>query len=281
MPDHHGSDPIYVMGRSANETLRLEERARFFEPLTRHLFQDAGIRPGMRVLDIGSGPGDVSFLAAELVGPNGSVVGVDENPEMVRTAIERAEASRVAQVSFIAGDIRDLALAREFDAVVGRLVLMYSADPSATLRSALRYVRPDGLVAFHEMNMGAPVWSEPVSRLHQLLARCVSEPFARSGVEMTMGTRLYEVFVAAGVASPQMCTDAVIGSGDQWIRRFAAAFGAGILRSLLPVILEHGIATESELGLDTFDERYIGEVVRQGSVVQWFPFVGAWGRKNA
>jgi SAM-dependent methyltransferase len=235
----------------------------------------------MRVLDIGSGPGDVSFLAAELVGPTGAVLGVDANPEVVRTAIRRAEASGLHHVSFVAGDIRDLALEREFDAVVGRLVLMYSADPSATLRSALRHVRPHGLVAFHEMNMGAPVWSEPVSPLHQLLVRCVSEAFARSGVEMVMGTRLYEVLVAAGVVSPQMCMDAVIGAGDQWVGRFAAAFGAGILRSLLPVILEHGIATESELGLDTFDERYIDEVVRQGSVVQWSPFVGAWGRKDA
>jgi hypothetical protein len=64
-------------------------------------------------------------------------------------------------------------------------------------------------------------------------------------------------------------------------RRFAAAFGAGILRSILPAILEYGIATESELALDTFDERYVSEVVRQGSVVQWIPFVGAWGRKHA
>src|SRR5262249_42623865 len=152
MPNRHSGDPIYVMGRSADETLRLEERARFFKPLTRHLFQDAGIRPGMRVLDIGSGPGDVSFLAAELVGPTGSVVGVDENPEIVKTAIQRAEASGLAQVSFRAGDIRDLVFDGEFDAVVGRLVLMYSADPSATVCSALRYVRPDGLVAFHEMN---------------------------------------------------------------------------------------------------------------------------------
>src|SRR5262249_10591011 len=152
MGNHRGRDPIYVMGRSADEARRLQERARFFEPLTRHLFQDAGISSGMRVLDIGSGPGDVSFLAADLVGPTGSVVGVDANPEVVRTAIGRAEASGLVHVSFVAGDIRDLALEQEFDAVVGRLVLMYSADPSATVCSALRYVRPDGLVAFHEMN---------------------------------------------------------------------------------------------------------------------------------
>jgi len=281
MTGHHGRDPIYVMGRTADEARRLQERARFFEPLTRHLFQDAGIGRGMHVLDIGSGPGDVSFLAADLVGPTGSVVGVDANPEVVRTAIGRAEASGLVHVSFMAGDVRDLALDREFDAVVGRLMLMYSADPSATVRSALRFVRPGGLAVFHEMNLGAPVWSEPTSPLHQLMGRCVSEAFARSRVETAMGTRLYDVLVAAGVASPRMCTDAVIGAGDEWVRRFAGAFGAGILRSLLPVILEHGIATESELDLDTFDDRYISEVVRQGSVVQWIPFVGAWGRKEA
>jgi ubiquinone/menaquinone biosynthesis C-methylase UbiE len=280
MSEHRGRDRAYVMGRSADEMRRLQDRAQFFEPLTRHLFEDAGIRAGMRVLDIGSGAGDVSLLAGELVGRTGSVLGIDANPEVVRTAASRAEASGSTHVSFRAGDIRDLELDRDFDAVVGRLVLMYSTDPSATLRSALRFVRPHGLAAFHEMNMSTPVCSEPVSPLHQLLGRCVGEVFARGGVEMAMGTRLYEVFVAAGVEPPRMCTNALIGAGEEWVRRFAAAFGAGILRSILPSILQFGVATESELDLDTFDERYVSEVVGQASVVQWIPFVGAWGRKR-
>src|SRR5262250_1658181 len=128
MADPRGRDRAYVMGRSADETRRLQERAKFFDPLTRHLFQDAGIGTGMRVLDIGSGPGDVSFLAAELVGSTGSVVGVDANPEVIRAAIARAETSGLEHVSFTAADIRDVGFKRDFDAVVGRLVLMYSAD---------------------------------------------------------------------------------------------------------------------------------------------------------
>src|SRR5262249_1940910 len=128
-----------------------------------------------------------------------------------------------SHVAFWAGDIRDLALDRDFDAVVGRLVLMYSTDPSATLRSALRFVRPHGLAAFHEMNMGTPVWSEPVSPLHQLLGRCLREVFARGGVEMAMGARLYEVFVAAGAEPPQMCTNALIGAGKAWVRGYCGA----------------------------------------------------------
>src|SRR5262249_37801495 len=145
MHEHRCRDRAYVMGRSADETRRLQDRAKFFEPLTRHLFEDAGIRAGMRVLDIGSGAGDVSLLVGELVGRTGSVLGVDANPEVIRIATSRAEASGSTHVSFRVGDIRDLELDRDFDAVVGRLVLMYSTDPSATLRSALRFVRPHGL----------------------------------------------------------------------------------------------------------------------------------------
>ena len=92
---------------------------------------------------------------------------------------------------------------------------------------------------------------------------------------------MYEVFVAAGAEPPRMCTNAIIGAGEEWVRRFAAAFGAGILRSILRSILQFGVATESELDLDTFDERHVSDVVGRASVVQWFPFVGAWGRKRA
>ena len=206
-------------------------------------------------------------------------MGVDLNPDVVASASARANALGLQNVEFARGDIREVELDSHFDAVVGRLVLMYSADPAESLRAALGHVRSRGVAAFHEMNVGAPVWSEPPSPLHQLMARCLKEAFARGGVEMAMGTRLYEVFVSAGLEAPEVCTHAIIGAGEDWARRFAAAFGAGILCSVLPSILEHGVATEAELDLDTFDERYIDEVTRQGSVVQWVPFVGAWARK--
>jgi len=206
-------------------------------------------------------------------------VGVDVNPDVVHSASSRASTLGLDHVRFVAADVRDVSLPRDFDAVVGRLMLMYSADPVETLGAALRFVRPGGLAAFHEMNVGASVWSDPVSPLHQLLGRCVNETFTRSGVETAMGTRLYEVFGAAGLEGPQMTTDPLVGAGETWARRFAAAVGAGLLRSMLPRILEHRVATETELDLDTFDERYVAEVVRQGSVVQWIPFVGAWAHK--
>ena len=273
-------DPTYVMGRSEDETRSLVERAEFFKRPTRLLFEDAGITTGMKVLDIGSGPGDVALLAGELVGATGRVVGVDMNPAVAAAARARAQAAGMTHVSFIAGDIREVEVEHDFDAVVGRLVLMYSADPAATLRAALRAVRDDGLAVFYEMNMGAAVVSRPTSPLHQLLGRWVSETFARGGVELAMGTKLHQVFLAAGLEAPRMCTDALIGGGSDWVGRFVSAFGANMLRSILPLILQYGVATEDEMALETFDRRYREEVLGRGSVVQWLPCVGAWARRR-
>ena len=64
------------------------------------IFAEAGIRPGMRVLDLGCGAGDVTFVAADLVGPEGSVVGVDRSPEALARARLRAGQRGLTQVRF-------------------------------------------------------------------------------------------------------------------------------------------------------------------------------------
>ena len=63
----HGDD--YLLGWSEQEVTRLIWQGELFRPFTRRLLEEAGLKPGMRVLDLGSGAGDVAMLAAELVGP--------------------------------------------------------------------------------------------------------------------------------------------------------------------------------------------------------------------
>jgi cyclopropane fatty-acyl-phospholipid synthase-like methyltransferase len=88
-------EPLYVLGRTAEETERLQAQAVFVQPFTERLFRDAGIDRGMKVLDLGSGAGDVALLAARLVGSEGEVVGIDSNPSILETA--RARARRPTQ----------------------------------------------------------------------------------------------------------------------------------------------------------------------------------------
>jgi ubiquinone/menaquinone biosynthesis C-methylase UbiE len=118
--------------------------------MTERLFRAAGIGPGMSVLDAGCGHGDVSFLAAELVSGRGRVVGFDSDPRQVRAASARI--GDTATVSFVEATV-DHPPEGEFDALVGRLILMYQPDLVAALSSLLGRLRPGGVVAFVELNV--------------------------------------------------------------------------------------------------------------------------------
>ena len=85
-----GQTPDYLFGQLAGEAERLRLQARMFARYTARFLEDAGISPGMKVLDVGTGAGDVALLVAGLVGREGTVVGIDFNSELIETAQARA-----------------------------------------------------------------------------------------------------------------------------------------------------------------------------------------------
>ena len=120
----------YLLGHSISEQLRLVRQSGLLAPFTERLLRDAGIGAGMRVLDIGCGMGDVSMLAAQLVGPSGQVVGVDLDGLALARARERASALGLANVTFVQSDVTRPDASALFDAIVGRLVLQFLPDVS-------------------------------------------------------------------------------------------------------------------------------------------------------
>jgi 2-polyprenyl-3-methyl-5-hydroxy-6-metoxy-1,4-benzoquinol methylase len=104
----------------------------------------------MRVLDLGCGGGDVSFLAAEMVGGEGSVLGVDRGAPAVEKACQKARERGISNVNFVCAALDDLHFPDSFDAVVGRLILCHLPDPVLAVRQAALQVRRGGLVIFHE-----------------------------------------------------------------------------------------------------------------------------------
>jgi ubiquinone/menaquinone biosynthesis C-methylase UbiE len=152
------AEPVdsYALGRSEAETWRLIVQHQLYGPFTRQFLTAAGVTAGMKVLDVGSGAGDVALLLAELVGPQGQVVGVDTNAAILDTGRSRVEAAGWTTVRFLAGDALALELDGDFDAVVGRWVLQYTPDPAALLRRARDRLRPGGIVAFQEIDLSTP-----------------------------------------------------------------------------------------------------------------------------
>src|SRR6266487_2558668 len=140
----------YALGYTDAEHERLIRQAARLAPLTERLFREAGIGPGQRVLDIGSGVGDVAVLAARLVGPSGEVMGVERDSRSIARARARVAKVGVHNVSFIQSDVSQVASNKPVDAVVGRFILMFLPDPVAVLSSLSALVRSDGVLAFQE-----------------------------------------------------------------------------------------------------------------------------------
>jgi len=270
------TDPTYALGRSDDEHARLTEQANFLRPLTERLFRKAGIAPGMKVLDVGSGVGDVAFLVAELVGPTGRVVGVDTDGAALEKARKRAEHLRLRNVEFVHGDIRTTGLPGPFDAAVGRLVLLYFADPAGALARIAAQVRSEGIVAFQEMEMNdAAVQATHGDSLAGKVAVAICRTFAAAGVRVRMGSELLHTYVEAGLGKPELLGEFVVGGGPDFA---GYSWLANTVRSLAPMARKLGVSLESLGDLDTLTER-----LRSGAVSEkrdfWSPpYVGAFVR---
>src|SRR6476469_6555979 len=203
--------------------------ARAFEPHTRSVLLEAGIEPGMNVLDVWSGTGDVAFLTREIVGPYGSVAGFDQSPGTVAFANERAASRGYSNVTFVQGDVKALPFGADFDAIVGRVVLMYRLNPVTDLKALLRYLRPGGLVVFQDTDLltGKTVPAAPVV---DKVPDWMLDAFARAGIEMEMGHKLYQTFKAAGLPAPDMEIDGFIGG----VEDVSPSLFVNVIRMLIP-----------------------------------------------
>ncbi len=254
------SDAHYTLGRTSHETTRLIEQSKIYGPATFRLCQRAGITTGMRVLDIGSGAGDVALTVAELVGKSGQVVGVDVNPAILETARQRAVDAGQSNVEFIAADARTIDFEEKFDALVGRFVLMYMADPVMALEKLIPHIKPGGIVAFHEPEYTLyPAYPHPDTPLMNQLYQWISDVFKHSGAHLDMGMGLYRTFIEVGLPPPEMHLQTPIGAEGKW---GGYRYMATIFQSLLPLIEKYGIASAKEVGIETLSERLRVEVLK-------------------
>jgi SAM-dependent methyltransferase len=266
----------YALGHSEEELERLSRQAQAFEPFTRQLFQQAGITAGMRVLDVGCGSGDVTFLAADLVGPTGEVIGADRAAAAVNRATARAQARSIRNVRFLEGDPAELRFDRPFDAVVGRLVLMFYADPADAVRKLAGRLLDGGLMVFQEFDI-ANCRSLPLAPTYERTLGWIKQALSATGARTQLGLELYSVFLAAGLPGPSMRMDALIGGGPD-LRAYELT--ADVVRSLLPVMEKLSITTATEVDVSNLAQRMRDEVVASKGVVISPGLIGAWSRKH-
>jgi len=237
--------------------------------------RDAGIIPGMSVIDIGCGRGDVSMLTARLVGEQGHVLGIDRDGGVIVAARERARESALTNVAFEQDDFSvKCAEDESVDAVVGRRVLMYQPDAIAAIRMLSRVVRPGGLIVFqeHDATVG-PVNLIPMP-LHAQVRHWIWETVRREGADLHIGFRLAPAMTQAGFRVEQVRAEAVVQTPTQ------SDPLAQRVRSMLPRLVRHGVATEAEIDIDHLEERLRSEREHANTTYIGELIFGAWGRKS-
>lgn len=265
----------YALGHSDQELARLERQGEIFAAETRAFLRRAGLRPGMHVLDVGCGVGDVSLLAGEIVGATGSVLGIDRATGALPLAEARARRLGYDWVGFRDGNLYTFVPDVKFDAIIGRFILMHIPDPVGAIRRLGDFLNPGGVISFIEMDIDEAGATPEIP----LLRRCIqwiTATYRRVGAEPNMGSQLYATFRAAGMSPTLAGMTRIVNADDSTVFVFAAQ----TLASLLPKAEEFGIATADEVDVATLAERLHVAALAGDHCILMPRLIGAWARTN-
>lgn len=271
--------PNYVLGHHVAELARLDLQAATLAQATRTVLTLGGVAPGMRVLDIGTGTGEVAILAGDLVGPAGRVLGVDRSAVAVEYASSKVAERGIDNVRFAVSDVIDDAAdaldGQMFDAIVGRLVLAYQPSPVDVVRGLLKHVRPGGRYIAMEYDLGS-MRAIPATPLVDRMAALISAAFEAAGTPQTLGPRLGCVFTSAGVRDFDLFGLQIYLAPNDPV---GPAMLSGVVNSLLPAIERHGLAAATDIDVRTLRQRIADELLAHDAVIAPPILVGAWGSR--
>lgn len=253
----------YIMGRTARERRRLLLQGAILQPVTERFLWDAGISPGMRILDLGCGIGDVALIAAQMSGLDGEVVGIDTDGEALAFAERRARDTNLRHVRFEHADILEYRSDEPFDAVVLRHVLIHTADPVRIARKAVSLLRAGGIAAFQEYDLSSWPAGYPAVPLVSRLQEALIGLFQKATPHANIGMRVGRIMQEAGLHRPRSYAESLIENGPEslfheWL--------AETVRSLMPALEILGL-TEAAGDPETLADRLrSGTIAAQASL---------------
>lgn len=265
----------YVLGHSDRERRRLAAQAAILAPITEQLLRRAGLSSGMRVVDLGCGVGDVSMIAARLVGATGQVTGIDIDPAALSIARQRAAEQALSNATFLQMSALEFRPETAVDAVVGRHILIHTEEPLALLQVAYSALKPGGLAIFQEYDFAVVHPTYPRAPLWEHMLEIFGD-FFHQALRRARGTQLYSLAVAAGFRPVECRTEYSMdgGADSPFYEWFAES-----LRSALPHAVALGVLRAGDIDVETLAERLREEAVAHGSCLPAPAMVGCIARK--
>ena len=186
------SEGDYLLRTDQEELARMGLQHSLWRPVAEDLWEAAGIGPGMRVLDLGCGPGDASLDLAEKVGPEGSVLAIDRSPPFLGHLKERVkEKGWEGRVETKEVDFCKLGLETDsLDAVWARWAFCWDPDPSATLAQVAQALRPGGILIVQDYLKYGGLRLEPREPAFERVVEAVLRSWEDSGGDPDICSRL-------------------------------------------------------------------------------------------
>lgn len=227
-------------------------------------FGSLGIAIGSRILDVGCGNGDLSRFVARLAGPSGEVIAIDSNQSALKAACSISKDPDAAAIDYRPVDLsRDLPELGRFDVIVGRRILMYLPDTSATLSRLVGLAKPGAVLAFQEHARRDVPFDHTALPLHRQLYDWTWDTVAAEGGNVTLGLNLVEKMRVLGLSIIQAYSEDVLIEPDQ------PSFLPTLMRVMLPRLVERGVSTEGEVQVDTLAQRLENEHQAFGDAIVW------------
>jgi len=225
--------PGYVLGNLAREIKRLEIQAGLFAPLSREALLKAGIKKGMRCIDIGCGSGSMTRMMADIVGRSGKVVGVDIDEKYLEYC---RSVSRKPNVEFVRDNISNSSLdsIENFDIVFSRFLFVHLQDKSSAVRSMKRLLNKGGAMVIQELDHSEGSWlCYPEDRNVEALRKVYVALLKKSGGDPLAGRKLYKLLVDESLDASMECYSPCLLMGHEPY----SSLGWRIMESLRPQIM--------------------------------------------
>jgi ubiquinone/menaquinone biosynthesis C-methylase UbiE len=266
-----GDDYVLTTGDSGADRLRLLDKV--YGASTRRMLLEAGLRPGMRVLDVACGVGTVTCWIAEKVGSSGEVVAADISPDQLAVARETwAACDGLPPVEFIEASAYDTGLpAESFDLVHTRLLLCHLNRPEDAIAEFYRLLKPGGVFVCHDLYLSGML-SVPLTSAWTRSTEVAHALGKSIGVDYDHGLKLPTRMLEAGFQRPEVSFDMPVYMRGPEKRLWELTFAeAG------PAIARAGVASAEEV--DELAAQMKAEAEDETTLMVQYPLLGAWAVK--
>jgi len=232
----------YILATGGRDTKRLQLLHEVYGPATEVLLRRAGLRSGLRVVEIGCGSGNTACWVAEQLAPEGSVLAVDVSPEQIEQARQQAERRSLPNIEFQVADAYSPRLPEgTFDLAYCRMVLMHLTRPAEALSAMRALVRPGGVVVCEEMDLGCWLCDPPAEAMTRFFA-LNADLGERRGENFSLGVSLHQLFRKVGFTQPEVGSNFALAVRGERKRLLGMTFV-----EFAPELVQEGIASQDEV----------------------------------